>query len=85
MNNHITHPFLDSTDLSKKSSEELQTAITSLYQKITFASRMNNQNMANQIQMVINSYNIELKKRMDEMYKKQNIDQQINISNDSKN
>jgi ABC-type Na+ transport system ATPase subunit NatA len=85
MNNHITHPFLDSTDLSKKSSEELQTAITSLYQKMTFASRMSNQNMANQIQMVINSYNIELKKRMDEMYKKQNIDQQINISNDSKN
>jgi len=85
MNNHITHPFLDLSDLSKKSSEDLQTAITSLYQKMTFASRMNNQNMANQIQMVINSYNIELKKRMDEMYKKQNIDQQINISNDSKN
>jgi antiviral helicase SKI2 len=41
--------------------------------------------LPNQIQMVINSYNIELKKRMDEMYKKQNIDQQINISNDSKN
>jgi hypothetical protein len=85
MNNHITHPFLDLNDLSKKSSEDLQTAISGLYQKMTFASRMNNQHMANQIQMVINSYNIELKKRMDEMYKKQNIDQQINISNDSKN
>jgi ABC-type multidrug transport system permease subunit len=85
MNNHITHPFLDQNDLSKKSTEELQNAITSLYQKMTFANRMNNQIMANQIQMVINSYNIEFKKRMDEMYKKQNIDQQINISNDSKN
>ena len=85
MNNMLTHPFLDPSDLSKKTSEELQTAITSLYQKMTFASRMNNQHMANQIQMVINTYNIELKKRMDEMYKKQNIDQQINISNDSKN
>jgi hypothetical protein len=81
----ITHPFLDPKELSKKTSEELQTSITSLYQKMTFASRMNNQYMANQIQMVINTYNIELKKRMDEMYKKQNIDQQINISNDSKN
>jgi len=81
----ITHPFLDPNELSKKTSEELQTSITSLYQKMTFASRMNNQYMANQIQMVINTYNIELKKRMDEMYKKQNIDQQINISNDSKN
>ena len=85
MNNQITHPFLDSTDLSKKSTEELQNAISGLYQKMTFASRMNNQYMANQIQMVINSYNVEFKKRMDEMYKKQNIDQQINISNDSKN
>lgn len=83
MNNHITHPFID--DLSKKSTEELQSAISGLYQKMTFANRTNNQYVANQIQMVINSYNVEFKKRMDEMYKKQNIDQQINISNDSKN
>jgi hypothetical protein len=82
MNTNVTHPFID--DLSKKTTEELQTAISGLYQKMTFANRMNNQYMANQIQMVINSYNNEFRKRMDEMYKKQNIDQQINISNDSK-
>ena len=47
-----------------------------------FANRTNNQHLANQIQMVLNSYNNEFKKRMDELYKKQNIDKQnINKQN----
>ena len=82
MNVHTTHPFIE--DLSDKSVEEIQNSISSLYQKLMFANRTNNQHLANQIQMVLNSYNNEFKKRMDELYKKQNIDKQINISNDGK-
>jgi hypothetical protein len=42
-----------------------------------------NQPLINQMQMVIESYNAEYQKRMDEMYKKQNIEGSINISSDN--
>lgn len=80
--NHMFHPFVE--DLSTKSLEDIQNSINSLYQKLAFANRTGNQPLSYQVQMVLNSYNNEFRKRMDEMYKKQNIDKQINISNDGK-
>jgi hypothetical protein len=48
------HPFIN--DLSDKSIEDLQEAISELTQKITFAQRIHNQPMINQLDMIMNSY-----------------------------
>lgn len=78
----MQHPFI--TDLSDKSLEDLSKAISDLNQKLNFAYRMQNGALINQIRMAIESYNGELKRRMDEMYKKNNLEKQINISSDRK-
>ena len=78
----MQHPFIG--DLSDKTSEEILKTISDLYGKLNFAHRMQNQVMVNQIQMVIESYTAENTKRMDEMYKKQNLQNQVNISKNDK-
>ena len=75
----MQHPFIH--DLSGKTSEELLTTIADLHTKLNFAHRTQNRPLINQIQMVIESYTTESTKRMDELYKKQNVQNQINISN----
>ena len=74
----MQHPFIN--DLSDKTSEEILKTLSDLYTKLNFAHRMHNQVLVNQIQMVIESYTAENSKRMDEMYKKQNLQTQINIT-----
>lgn len=78
----MQHPFI--TDLSDKSLEDLSKTISDLNQKLNFAYRMQNGALINQIRMAIESYNGEYKRRMDEMYKKNNLEKQINISSDRK-
>lgn len=75
----MQHPFIN--DLSDKSLEDLQTTLQGLYTKLNFAHRMQNQSLVQQVSMVIESYKSECNKRMDEIYKKQNIDSRIKISN----
>ena len=81
----MQHPFIN--DLSGKNLEDLQTTLQGLYSKLNFAYRMQNQALIHQVTMAIESYKSECNKRIDEIYKKQNIDARINISksNDSKN
>ena len=74
------HPFIN--DLSDKSLEDIQTAIAELNKKLNFAYRIQNGPMINQLRMALESYNFENSRRMDEIYKKQNIQNQINISSD---
>jgi hypothetical protein len=45
---------------------------------------MQNGALINQLNMAIESYNGEYKRRMDEMYKKNNLEKQINVSSDRK-
>lgn len=78
----MQHPFI--TDLSDKSLEDLSKAISDLNTKLNFAYRMQNGALINQLRMAIESYNSEYKKRIDELYKKNNVDKQIKISNDRK-
>jgi hypothetical protein len=78
----MQHPFI--TDLSGKSLEDLSKAISDLNQKLNFAYRMQNGALINQLNMAIESYNVEYKRRMDEMYKKNNLEKQINVSSDRK-
>lgn len=73
----MEHPFI--TSLEDKSLEDLQNTISGLYSKLTYAYRTGNQPLISQINMVIESYRKEYNKRMDELLKKQNIINQINI------
>jgi hypothetical protein len=78
----MQHPFI--TDLSDKSLEDLSKTISDLNQKLNFAYRMQNGALINQLHMAIESYRSEYKRRIDEMYKKNNLEKQINISSDRK-
>lgn len=75
----ITHPLIG--DLSDKTLEELQETISNLTGKISFASRMHNQAMMNQLIMVLNSYKNEYSKRQMELLEKKSgqIGGKINI------
>ena len=75
----MEHPFLPSVTLKDKSLEELQTKINELTSKLTFAYRTRNQALIGQIQMVMESYRNEYNRKMDELIKKQNIQNRINI------
>jgi len=73
----MSHPFI--SDLSDKTMEELQSTITQLLGKLTFAQRMQNRVMVNQLYMVIDSYKTEYNKRMDELLNKHNAGSKINV------
>lgn len=75
----MEHPFLDRKELSEKSLEEIQTALTGLMNKLTFAHRTGNRALINQLHMVIESYRNEASKKLDEVMKKQNIQSQVSI------
>jgi len=74
----MEHPFIN--DLSDKSLEDLQTAISGLMSKVNFAYKTGNQPLISQLNMAINSYKAAYQKKMDEMIKKQNLLQQVNIT-----
>jgi hypothetical protein len=73
----MEHPFIQS--LEKKTIEELQTTISDLTGKLTFAYRTNNAALIQQLQMAIESYRNEYRRKMDVMLEKQNIKKQINV------
>jgi hypothetical protein len=74
----MEHPFVNNLD--NLSLDELQEKISSLSSKLTFTSRMHNHSLSSQLIMILDSYKNELNKRMDDMYKKQNIENKIQIS-----
>ena len=71
------HPFIN--DLSDKSIEELQEAISDLTSKITFAHRIQNQPMINQLDMILNSYKSEQKKKLDKLFAEKEIGDNIQV------
>jgi hypothetical protein len=73
----MEHPFISS--LSDKTVEELQETITSLTSKLTFAHRTGNRALINQLNMAMESYKKEYSKKMDDMVKKKDLDNKINI------
>jgi hypothetical protein len=75
----MEHPFLPSSTLRDKSLEELQSTVNDLTSKLTFAYRTRNGPLIGQIQMVLESYKNEYNRKMDELIKKQNIQNRINI------
>lgn len=75
----MEHPFLPSSSLKDKSVEELQNKINELTGKLTFAYRTRNAPLIGQVQMVLESYRNEYNRKMDEMIKKSNAHNRINI------
>lgn len=75
----MEHPFLDRKVLSEKTLEEIQTILTGLMNKLTFAHRTGNRPLINQLEMVIESYRNEASKKLDEVMKKQNLQNQVSI------
>lgn len=73
----MKHPFIN--DLSNKTLEEIQEALTSLHNKLTFAFRTGNGALIHQLQMAIESYREEASKKLDEVLKKQNIQTNVKI------
>jgi hypothetical protein len=76
----MEHPFIN--DLSDKSLEELQETLSDLTSKLTFAYRTQNGPLIHQLQMVIESYKNEQNRKLDALFKKQNIDATINVQGD---
>jgi hypothetical protein len=73
----MEHPFIPS--LADKTVEELQETISSLTSKLTFAHRTGNRALINQLTMAMESYKKEYSKKMDDMVKKKDLDNKINI------
>lgn len=81
----MEHPFIDSTELSKQSIENLQDTISSLLNKLTYAHRTGNRALINQLEMALSSYRGQLRKKMDELLDKQKLRSTININSSNKN
>lgn len=77
----MEHPFIN--DISDKSLEELQEAMSGLMNKLTFAYRTGNGPMIHQLQMVLESYRNQHRKKMDEIFDKQKLTSKINIQSDN--
>jgi hypothetical protein len=78
----MEHPFLSSNDLKDKSIEEIQDAMSNLMNKLTFAYRTQNGPLIHQIQMVLESHRTQYFKKMDEVFDKQKLNNQINVQSD---
>lgn len=78
----MRHPFIN--DISDKSLEELQTTISNLMNKLTFAYKMGNGPMIHQLQLAISTYKEEYSKKMDALMGKQKIGTKVSIEKDSK-
>lgn len=74
----MEHPFIN--NLSDKSLEDLQTAISSLMSKLNFAYRTGNGPLISQINMALESYKSAYQKKMDELISKQNIANHVKIT-----
>lgn len=73
----MEHPFIN--DLSDKTLEELQDTISNLNNKLTFAYRTGNGPLIHQLNMAIESYRNQHRKKMDEIFAKQKLNTTINI------
>jgi hypothetical protein len=77
----MEHPFIFS--LEDKTMEELEQALSGLTTKINFAYRTGNMPLIHQLTMAMESYKTEYNKRMDALFKKQNLSNQIKVQNNT--
>jgi len=75
----MQHPFIDNNEIAQLSLDEIGKKITDLTDKLNFASRTRNAALVYQIQMVLENYRAVYASKMDELFKKQNAQNQINV------
>lgn len=80
----INHPFIDNQELKEHSTDEIQTKIAELNRKLNSAMRMNNGALVNQLRMALTSYNEVYSSKIQEQYKKLNINSKIDINDSTK-
>lgn len=80
----MEHPFINRNELGELSLEQLQTKITDLMNKLSFAHSTGNRPLINQLHMVIESYRNQASRKMDELLEKQNIKTNVNIQKEGK-
>jgi hypothetical protein len=68
----MEHPLIG--DLSKLTLDELGEKIADLHQKLGMAMRTGNGHLCNQIRMAIESHSVKYQEKLQESYKKSNID-----------
>lgn len=73
----MQHPFIN--DLSHLTVDEIQTKINDLTSKLSYCYRTHNQVLINQLHMAIDSYKAEYIKKINDLYKKNNIQDKIVI------
>lgn len=73
----MEHPFINNID--NLSLEELQTKISDLHKKLTFAYRTGNGPLIHQLNMALESYRNTYNKKMDDLIGKQNMGAQIKV------
>ena len=78
----MEHPFIN--DLSDKSLEDLQETLGDLTNKITIAYRSGNQPLIHQLTMAVNSYKAEHSKKLDVLFAKQDLSNNIHVEGDNK-
>ena len=74
----MEHPFIQ--DLSDLSLEELQTKLTDINNKLSYAYKTGNTSLISQINMVLESYRNAYNKKMDELIDKQKTKTKIDIT-----
>lgn len=79
----MQHPFLDINEISKLSLEEIQQKVSDLSGKLQFASRTRNAALMAQLHMVLETYQTAAAQKLDEVFKKQNIQNRINVNKES--
>ena len=67
------HPLLET--LKEKTMEEIQSTISDLNKKLSFASQSGNAQLVNQLQLVLNSYHEAYRLKLDATVKKGNAEQ----------
>ena len=65
----MEHPLINIDDIEKLTVDQLNTKISELNKKLTWAMRIN-QGLANQIRMVLDSYNTVYQRKQREIWEK---------------
>jgi hypothetical protein len=78
----MEHPSLDISKLAELKLDEIQSKISDITGRLNFAYQANNANLIHQLGMVLESYNIAYKRKIDETLNqgKDNISDKIDIS-----
>jgi hypothetical protein len=66
----MEHPFLNADEIAKMKMEDIQSKITELTNKLSIAYGTGNGYLANQVSMALETYNVAMQKKLQEMFPK---------------